>query len=147
MENFFECKAKYSKLGADGNDRMVSENYLVDAVSFTEAEERINKELEPYISGEFFVVVIKIAKFSEIIPDEDGDRWFKCKINFISVDEEKGVEKKSSTYVLVQANTVKEAYANIEAAFSDSVSDYEIPSIQESTILDVFMYNLSGEGE
>lgn len=147
MNLFFECKAKYSKLGADGKDRMVSENYLVDAVSFTEAEERINKELEPYISGEFFVVVIKIANFSELIPSDIGDRWFKCKINFISIDEERGVEKKSSTYVLVQADNVKQAYDNIEAAFNDSVTDYEIPSIQESTILDVFKYNLSGEGE
>ena len=141
MNTWFECKAKYQKTGEDGKDKMVSENYLVDAVSFTEAEKRINKELEPYISGEFFVVVIKIANFSEIIPDENGDRYFKTKVSFISVDEEKGVEKRSSTYMLVQANNVKEAYVNTEKALSDTVSDFEIPAISESNILDVFKYD------
>ena len=145
MNTWFECKVKYEKMGNDGKERMVSEPYLIDAVSFTEAESRIQKELEPYITGDFFLSSVKIANYSELIPNEDGDRWFKCKAAFISLDEEKGIEKRSNTYILVQANNVKEAYDNLTKALSDSISDFEIPSIQESPILDVFKY--SGDEE
>ncbi len=140
MNNWFECKVKYQKADANGNDKKVTEPYLIDAVSFTEAEERIHKELEPYITGDFFVTNIKIANYSELIPDDGGDRWFKCKVAYISIDEEKGTEKRTNSYLLVQANNVKEAYDNIDKAFEGSVADYEIPAIQESPILDVFHY-------
>ena len=140
MSTWFECKVKYEKMGNDGKEKMVSEPYLIDAVSFTEAESRTHKELEPYITGDFFVSTIKIANFSELIPNEEGDRWFKCKAAFISLDEEKGIEKRSNTYMLVQANNVKEAYDNLSKALSDSIADFEIPAIQESPIMDVFNY-------
>ncbi len=140
MNTWFECKVKYEKIGNDGKAKMVSEPYLIDAVSFTEAESRIHKELEPYISGDFFVSTIKIANFSELIPNENGDRWFKCKTAFINFDEEKGIERRSNTYMLVQANNVKEAYDNVTVALKDTMADFEIPSIQESPIMDVFKY-------
>lgn len=140
MNTWFECKVKYQKIDQTGKDKMVSELYLIDAVSFTEAESRINKELEPYISGEFFVSTIKIANFSELVPNENGDRWFKCKVAFITMDEEKGVERRSNTYMLVQANNVKDAYDTLDKSLSDTASDYEIPSIQESPLMDVFKY-------
>lgn len=140
MNTWFECKVKYQKVMSDGKEKMVSEPYLIDAVSFTDAESRIHKELEPYISGEFFVTNIKIANFSELVPNENGDRWFKCKVAFISLDEEKGVERRSNTYMLVQANNVKEAYDTLEKALDDTISDFEIPAIQESPLMDVFTY-------
>jgi len=146
MNTWFECKVKYEKMGADGKEKMVSEPYLIDAVSFTDAESRIHKELEPYITGDFFVSTIKIANYSELIPNDEGDRWFKSKVSFISLDEEKGIEKRSNTYMLVQANNVKEAYDNITKAMSDSVADFEIPSIQESPLMDVFNYFKDEEG-
>ncbi|HBH47408.1 MAG TPA: phage tail protein [Bacteroidales bacterium] len=140
MSAWFECKVKYQKMDQNGKEKVVTEPYLIDAVSFTEAESRIHKELEPYISGEFNVTNIKIANFSELIPDEAGDRWFKCKVTFITLDEEKGVERKSNTYMLVQANNVKEAYDNLESAMTGGVSDFSIPNIAESPIMDVFPY-------
>lgn len=145
MNTWFECKVKYQKTDQTGKDKTVSELYLIDAVSFTEAESRINKELEPYITGEFMVSTIKIANFSELVPNEDGDRWFKCKVAFISIDEEKGVEKRSNTYMLVQSNNVKEAYDALDKSLGDTMSDYEIPSIQESPIMDVFKYFEDGD--
>ena len=145
MNTWFECKVKYEKMGEDGKEKMVSEPYLIDAVSFTEAESRMHKEMEPYITGEFFVSTIKIANFSELLPNENGDRWFKCKVTFISIDEEKGVEKRSNTYMLVQANDVKEAYDNLDKSLSDTISEYEIPSIQETPIMDVFNYSKDDE--
>ena len=141
MNTWFECKVKYEKMGEDGKEKMVSEPYLIDAVSFTEAESRMHKEMEPYITGEFFVSTIKMANYSELIPNEEGDRWFKCKATFISMDEEKGIEKRSNTYILVQANNVKEAYDNLTKSLEDTISEFEIPSVQETLIMDVFNYS------
>jgi hypothetical protein len=138
MDTWFECKVKYQKVNDQGQEKFVTESYLIDAVSFTDAEARINKELEPYISGEFSVTTIKIANFAELIPNETGDRWFKCKAVFIVLDEKKGVEKRSASTLLVQANNVKEAYENLDKALQGTVSDYEIPAIQESSLMDVF---------
>jgi hypothetical protein len=145
MSTWFECKAKYQKTDDKGREKMVTEPYLVDAVSFTDAEKRINELLAPYISGEFKVTNIKIANFAELIPNEACDRWFKCKVTFIGYNEDKGTETKTSTYMLVQANTVKQAFDFVENALKGTVSDYEIPSIQESPLRDVFPYFESGQ--
>ena len=90
MHNWFQCKIKYEKNAEDGGVIKVSEAYLVDALSFTEAEERINEEMRPFISGEFLVSDIKRAKINELFTNENGDRWYRAKVNFISLDEEKG---------------------------------------------------------
>lgn len=140
MNTWFECKVRYQKMEESGKERTVNEPYLIDAISFTEAEARINKEMEPYITGDFSVTNIKIANFSEILSEDTGDRWFKCKVSFVTIDEEKGVERKSNTYMLVQANNVKEAYGYIEEFMQGSTSEYTIPSIAESPIMDVFPY-------
>ena len=78
MNTWFECKVKYEKMGEDGKEKMVSEPYLIDAVSFTDAESRMHKEMEHYITGDFFVSTIKMANYSELLPKEDGDLWFIC---------------------------------------------------------------------
>ena len=93
MHNWFQCKVKYEKNAQDGGIVKTSEAYLVDALSFTEAEERINEEMRPFISGEFLVSDIKREKVNELFANEAGDRWYRSKVNFISLDEEKGVEK------------------------------------------------------
>ncbi|MFN8257634.1 MAG: DUF4494 domain-containing protein [Bacteroidales bacterium] len=140
MSTWFECKVKYMKMDQNGKEKMVSEPYLVDAVSFTEAEKRIHEMLEPYISGEFNVTNIKRALYSELIPNETGDRWYKVKVVFIGYDEEKKTEKRTSTNMLIQASSVKEAFENTENSMKGMVSDFEIPSVQESAIMDVFPY-------
>lgn len=145
MNTWFECKVKYEKMGEDGKEKMVSEPYLIDAVSFTDAESRMHKEMEPYITGEFLVSTIKIANYSELITNENGDRWFKCKATFISMDEEKGVERRTNTYILVQANNVKQAYDSLYDSLSDTISEFEIPSVQETLIMDVFSYSKDEE--
>ena len=147
MSSWFECKVRYQKMDEGGKERTANEPYLIDAVSFTDAEARIHSELEPYISGEFNVTNIKRANYSELIPSETGDRWFKCKVTFVSIDEEKGKERKSSTYYLVQANDLKEAYDAIDKSMEGMVSDYSIPAIQESPLMDVFPYNVEEAAE
>ncbi|HNX88515.1 MAG TPA: DUF4494 domain-containing protein [Paludibacteraceae bacterium] len=140
MHNWFQCKIKYEKNAEDGGVIKVSEAYLVDALSFTEAEERINEEMRPFISGEFLVSDIKRAKINELFTNENGDRWYRAKVNFISLDEEKGIEKRIATTMFAQASTLKDAFEVIEKGMKDTLADYDIAAIAETTILDVFPY-------
>ena len=109
MHNWFECKVSYEKIMEDGKQKKVTEPYLVDALSFTEAEARIIEELTPFISGEFVIKDIKRAKLSEIFFNENGDRFYKIKVYFITLDEKSGAEKKTATQMLTQASNLKEA--------------------------------------
>lgn len=142
MNIWFECKAKYEKIDEEGRQKKVNEAYLLDAMSFTEAESRIYKELETMISGEFQVTKIAKSTISEVIPSETGDRWFKCKLSLITVDESSGKEKKANQYVLILASNVKDAYEKAEKNMDGIPVDFEIPSVQESPILDVFPYEV-----
>jgi hypothetical protein len=143
MNTFFEVKVKYEKINEQGQLKVVSELYLIDAVSNGDAEAKAHEQLEPFISGEFDVKATKQANYSELIKSDEGDKYFKCKVSFIAMDEEKGKEKKTNVYMLVQAGNVKDAYFNIESSLADSMSSFEIPAIQESKIIDVFEYDNS----
>ncbi|MDE5417885.1 DUF4494 domain-containing protein [Labilibaculum sp. DW002] len=139
--NWFECKVKYVKIDeVSGKEKKVSEPYLVDAVSFTEAEARIHKELEQMIGGEFNVTNISKSNVTELYPNENGDRWYKAKVSFVDVDEASGKEKKANNYMLTEANNVKQAYEFLEESLSTMIVPYEIHSITESPLMDVFPF-------
>jgi len=141
MNTWFECTAKYIKMDENGHEKKASETYMLDAISFTEAESRIYKELQTMVSGEFMVSKISKTRISEIIPSDNGDRWYKARVTFITVDEESGKEKRTSQQVLVYSDNVKEAYDQIIEAMQGMMADFEISGINESTILDVFPYS------
>ena len=143
---WYECKVKYRKTDEGGVQKMANEPYLVDALSYTEAESRINEEMSAYISEEFKITTIKVANYAEIHPFENADRWFRSKVSLLAYDEESGKERKTNMYLLVQANDVKEAYDNTVTVMKGTMGDYTIPAIAESPILDVFLY-FSGEEE
>lgn len=115
----------------------------MDALTFTEAESRFIEELKPYISGEFSVSAVKKTKISEIFFNEDGDRYYLVKVNFIICDENTGAEKKAPNYILVQVSSFKEAYDNFEEGMKGTLADYEIASIAETLIMDVYPLKLS----
>ena len=140
MHKWFECTIKYEKQLEEGKVAKITERYLVDALTFTEAEARIIKEMKPFISGEFEVANINPQKYSELFWNEKCDKWFKTKVNFIVLDEEKGVEKKVANYMLVQANDLKEARELLVEGMKGSQADWEIASISETKILDVYKY-------
>jgi hypothetical protein len=144
---WYECKVKYRKTDETGGQKVTTEPYLVDALSYTEAETRINEEMSAYISEEFKITNIKVANFAEIHPFENADRWFKSKVSLLAYDEESGKERKSNMYMLVQANDVKEAYDNTIHVMKNTMGDYTIPAISESPIMDVFPYFSGEEGE
>jgi len=140
MHTWFECKIKYEKVIEEGKTLTVNETYLIDALSFTEAEKRIIQEMEPYISGEFLVANIRRARISELFPHEGGDKWYRCKIFFIALDEEKGVEKRTAATMLVQATSVKEAVEVFTSEMKNSLADYELVSVSETPIMEVYPY-------
>lgn len=144
MAQWFECKIKIDKTTADGVIKTSTENYLVDALSFTEAEARITEEMQPYISGEFKVDSVKRVRVSEMFFDETGDRWYKAKVNFVTLDEKKGVEKRTASYMYVQATEFSKALQNLMEGMKGTMSDFEVASITETTLLDVFKEDLTG---
>ena len=147
MHTWFECKIQYEKTMENGMNKKVTEPYLVDALSFTEAEARIIEEMTPYISGEFTVSDIKRARYSELFfaEDTESDRWFKCKLTFITLDEKSGAEKKTNSYALVQASDLREAIKYLDEQMKGTIMDYQIASVTETMIMDVYPYDASIE--
>ena len=139
---WFECKIRYEKTMEDGLPKKVTETYTIDALSFTEAEQRITEEISAYISGEFEVSDLKKTAYKEIIfrEDDNADKWYKCKLQFITIDEKTDKEKRSNVNYLVNAPTLNQAVKNIDTVMGGTMIDYVIASVTESTIMDVFEY-------
>ena len=140
--SFFECKVQYEKIAEDGMQKKVTEVYTVDALSFTEAEKRIMEEMSCFISGAFEVADIKKAAYKEIFFSDldSADKWYKAKLQFITIDEKTDKEKRSSVNYLVNAGTFTSAVANIEEVMGTTAIDYVIASVAETTIMDVYEY-------
>src|SRR5690554_1287335 len=141
MYNWFECKLRYDKMLDTGIQKTVTEPYLVDALSFTEAEARIIEEIKPYISGEFTISDIKRVKYSDTFFNETGDRYFRAKLYFLTLDEKSGSEKKTSVNMLVQETLRKEAVEIIENEMKKTMIDYTIAAVTETALMDVFPYS------
>lgn len=147
MHNWMECKIRYEKVMENGMNKKVTEPYLVDALSFTEAEARIIEEMTPYITGEFTVSDIKRTNYSELFPSDnpEDDRWYKCKLVYITLDDKSGAEKRTSTHILVEAADVDSAKRNLDEGMKGTMADYLVASVIETPLMDVFPY--SGESK
>ena len=146
--NWFEAKVKYIKVNEDGREKKVTESYLLDAMSYTEAESRIMKEMESVIKGEYYINGLKKSNITELVEsvDENDDRWYKAKIAIIDADEVSGKEKSSNQYYLVAAANINRALENLEKSLETFVVPYEIVSITDTQFIDVFTY-FSDENE
>ncbi|MEG1546585.1 MAG: DUF4494 domain-containing protein, partial [Bacteroides sp.] len=149
MHTWFECKIRYEKVAENGMNKKVTEPYLIDALSFTEAEARIIEEMSPFITGEFTVADIKRASYSELFASEEeaADRWFKCKLFFITLDEKSGAEKKTSAQVLVQASDLRDAVTKLDEGMKGTMADHKSVVLKETAIIDVFPYYTETESE
>ena len=138
-----ECKICYEKIMEDGLPKKINDVYVVDALSFSEAEERIIEEMSSYISGEIEIVDVKIAPYREVFFADDNlaDQWFKAKLSFITIDERTNKEKRTSTMYLVNAGNISSAINNIGEVMSGTMIDYVTTSISATKIFDVFEYN------
>lgn len=145
MALWFETKVRYDKMMENGVVKKVNEPYLVDALTFTEAEARIIEEMTPFISGEFSISAVKKTKISEIFFDENADRYYMVKVNFITLDEKSGVEKKSTSMILVQASDLEGAISRFQEGMKGTLADYEIASVAETPLMDVYPLELNVE--
>lgn len=142
MQTWFESKVKYMKVTESGSEQMVTENFLLDAVSYTDAETRIIRQMQQMVrGGEFTIVDIKKSRIAEVFPYETGEWWFKATINLVTVDEEAGKEKKIKTYYLVMADDIKEALARLDESLNYLVIPFVVTAIAVSPIVDVFPYD------
>ena len=143
VKNWFTCKVKYMKVDNNGNESTTTEAYLVDAVSYTEAETRIYEEMEQRVRGEFRIVNIAKANYTDVIVDEEEDLvdWYKVKVTGIEYDQEADKEKKYNNYYLISADSCKQALARTEEAMKDMEMEFIIPSVGVVQLVDVFPFN------
>jgi hypothetical protein len=143
MNYWFECRVSYERQADSMGMKKVSESYLVDALSFTEAEKRIIKEVRPFVSvGELEVVNIRRARIAELFLNDEAedDRYFRAKVNFITVDEKSGSEKKTSATMIVKSDSLPNAVTELKAQLDSQMASYEIAAVTDTQILDVFQY-------
>ena len=142
MQTWFESKVKYMKVSESGSESMVTENFLLDAVSYTDAETRIICQMQQIVrGGEFQIVDIKKSRIAEVFPFENGEWWFKAAINLVTIDEEAGKEKKIKTNYLIMADDIKEALTRLDESLEYLVIPFVVTSLAVSPIVDVFPYN------
>lgn len=142
MAQWFECRARYDKMQESGKVKKVNEPYLVDALSFSEAEARFIEEVTPYISGDFTVTVAKHTKIAEIF-NLGAERYYLAKVAFITIDERTGVEKRSISQILVGGSDFDDAYVRFCAEMKGTLADTELVSLAETPIMDVYPAKLS----
>lgn len=140
--SWFECKIRYDKTMENGMEKKVTEPYIVDALTFTEAEARITEEITPFISGEFTVSDIKRMNVAEIVTSnkESDDRWFKVKLLFVTLDEKSGKEKSTASLLIVKAADLRQAVKRLDEHMKDSMADYRIANVTETAYIDVYQY-------
>ena len=140
INNWFECKVRYDKTMENGMQKKVTEPYLVDALSFTEAEARIVEEMKPFISGDFSVTNIRRSNYKEVFfsMNANADKWFACQLEFVSIDERTAKEKKTKFNVLIQSENLNNTVRMLAIVMKGSISDYNALSIKETPIIDVF---------
>ena len=145
MALWIEVKARYDKMLETGATKRVTEPYLVDALSCTEAEARVIEELTPLVSGDLSVNSNKKTNISEIFLERDGDRFYRVKVNYITINEKTAAERRTASYIVVPANNFKEAYDHFLKGMEGTMADYEIEAIAETRYIDVFPVRLSGK--
>ena len=145
----FECGIRYEKTMENGMQKKVKETYLFDAISSSEAEARAAEELVPFANGDFEVTDIKRAGYTELFPSdsESADKWYAVRVAFITLDERSGKEKKTKAEYLVQADEINHARTSFIEGMKGTLADYEIVSIKETPILDVYPYVEKGGGQ
>lgn len=139
---FFECGVRYERQTEDAGQKKVNELYIVDALTFTEAEERITKEMEPFVSGDFDVMTIKRTRYSEFINNAVfDDKFFKAKVIYITLDEKTAKVKRTPVFFLVQASDINTARKIVDDIHKSTALDYEIVTLDETKYLDVFVHD------
>lgn len=145
MANWIVCKIRYEKTIETGMQKKVTEQYLVDALSFAEAEARIIKEMKHFINGEFTVSAVKKDTLSEVLENTTGGIFYKAKVEFITLNEKTGSEKRTAVNMLVQASDIEESIEILKEFMKGTIADYEITGMNKTQIMDVYRYEVTGK--
>lgn len=137
-KNWFECRVSYDKVQENGAIKRITEAYLVEADNFTEAEERITRNMQPYISGDFTVSAVRRRNYDNVIESGEGDYFYRVKLIIITIDEKTAAEKKNNLFLLVQADDLETALYDVKDYMRGSVEDWNLHTITETSILDVY---------
>ena len=142
MNSYFEVGVRYDKTMEDGVIRKVTENYLLDAISFTEAEKRATEEMKAYISGEFRVVTEKITNIAEVVTTDDvlADKFYKVKFSIITFDEKTGKEKRQTQLIVVKASSNDDARDRYKQYYKDTPVDLVLEAVSETKYIDYIPY-------
>lgn len=143
MAQWIETKLRYDKVMENGAVKKVNEPYLVDALSFAEAEARIIEEMRPYIDGDFTVEAVKKAKIAEVFGSDTASRWWKVRVALITINERTGIEKRDLTDFLVAGEDLEDALSTLKKNMKGTLADYEVTAITETAIIDIFPEDLS----
>ncbi len=147
MRTWFLCKVKYAKENEEGLLKTITEQYLVDAVSFTEAEAILYDRLASQIRGDFQVTAVGKSNIVDVFEYEDADIWHKAKVTYLVVDGDSGKEKLVTQYMIVTAEDVKQAYDRILDSLSNMLVSFRVPKVEETLIVEVFPYEKPEEDE
>lgn len=140
--SYFVVGVRYQKIMEDGVETKTTEQYVVEALSWTECESATTENMAAYSHGDMDIVSMKKANFSELFLSEidDEDKYYECSINMISIDEKTSKEKKSKVRYLVQGKSFENAKKNVDEAMKGTMIDYEIAGLKETSFLDIFLY-------
>lgn len=148
-KRWFNCRIRYEKTAESGATKRVNEQYLVDALSFTEAEARITEEMRPFMSGEFQVTAIALASLAEVFSSDcaDDTKWYKVRVAFITLDEKSGAERRTRQHMMVAADSTEHAERRLHECMKGTMADYAVEAVVETPVVDVFPYEPESETE
>ena len=140
MNNWFLVKVKYTKHLENGNLKRVTEQYLLEAMSFTDAEARIYDELGASIQGEFIVGGINIADIHDVFMTGDCGEYYKCKISYELLGDDAENAKALTQNFLIEANSVIEAYERLVSFLKELIKEFTVTAITKTNIMDIFVF-------
>ena len=148
-KRWFNCRIRYEKTAESGATKRVNEQYLVDALSFTEAEARITEQMMPFMSGEFQVTAIALVTLGEVFASDcaDDTKWYKVRVAFIALDEKSGAERRTRQHMMVAADSTEHAERRLREHMRGMLGDYEVEAVVETPVVDVYFYAAERETE
>ncbi len=146
MASWYLGKIRYQKEDETGRLKTTNEAYLVDALSYTEAEAKLYSQIVTDAS-DFSVTAISRMRLADLFTFETGEKWFKCKVIYYSIDDKSGKEKKVVNYMLLNADDISEALTRITDSLKTMLVPYETTDINLTPILDVFPYSAGEDAE
>lgn len=130
-----EVKVQGIREDEGGDGRLYKDLYCADATSIVDAIAKVTEAQSGLYQEGMDVIAAKVVTYSETLVGA-GAKYYKAKMNIITLDERTAKESKSATYAFVQADSLDDAKRKVEEAISKYIVDVELEAISETKILD-----------